>query len=724
MLRQSLWICILAVAVSVCRMASPAGAAAEPSENLLPATTQGFLSVTNVPTLHKEWRATQLGQLMNSPLMKDFTEDLHRQLVSHFAPFHDRLGLTFDDFRTLPTGELCIALVQPGKDEAVRVVLMDVTGHVDQVKALLKRSTDELLQRKATQKTIDFQGTKVLIFDVPRPAMQNSGPPNHTVYWLYKDTVFAAVENLEVAKAILAKTALEKGDSLGSQKSFHEVMARCKKDAGDVAPSVRWYIQPLGYAEAARTATPEESRRKGKSIYEVMRNVGFGGLQGIGGYVNLHSEHHEILHRTCIYAPPPYQKSMKMLVFPNTQDLIPQRWVPRDVAMYISLSCDILNAFDNFGPLFDELYGEGEKGVWGDIVEGFEKDPHGPQINLRKEIIQNLKQRVSIMSDYQLPITPQSERMLYAIEVKDEKAVEKAIAKWMKGTPTAKKREVKGHIVWEMVEEEDDQEIPTLDLESPGDEPKAKPAIPAEPKPKAKPEDAAPKDATPKETTPEKAGAEKAPPAVVIPAKPAAPPAKVMPHMAVTIAHGHLLIASHMDFLEKILTLPAEANILARDKDYTVVANNIKELGLPDSCARFFSRTDEECRPTYELLRQGKMPEAETMLAKLLNAVLDEGEKGAVRKQWLDGKNLPDYEKVRPYLGLGGGNVQSEPNGWFLKGFLLHKDEAAAPLPKSLPNKPEVKAEGKKEVKKEVKKEGKKAAAAEPKPKSPSPAKP
>jgi hypothetical protein len=36
--------------------------------------------------------------------------------------------------------------------------------------------------------------------------------------------------------------------------------------------------------------------------------------------------------------------------------------------------------------------------------------------------------------------------------------------------------------------------------------------------------------------------------------------------------------------------------------------------------------------------------------------------------------NLPDYKVVRPSLGLGGMSaVSDDPDGWFLKGFMLPK---------------------------------------------------
>ena len=147
---------------------------------------------------------------------------------------------------------------------------------------------------------------------------------------------------------------------------------------------------------------PRSKRRRGKTIVEVIRNQGFGAIQGVGGFVDLAVDSFQLVHRTAIYAPPPYKNSMKMLVLPNGADFTPEPWVPRDVATYTTFYVDVLNAFDNFGPLFDELFGEGEKGVWEDVLEGMEKDPNGPNLNLRKELI--LQPRAADHDAHRLPV--------------------------------------------------------------------------------------------------------------------------------------------------------------------------------------------------------------------------------------------------------------------------------------------------------------------------------
>jgi len=86
-----------------------------------------------------------------------------------------------------------------------------------------------------------------------------------------------------------------------------------------------------------------------------------------------------------------------------------------------------------------------------------------------------------------------------------------------------------------------------------------------------------------------------------------------------------------------------------------------------------FTRTDEAYRATYELIRDGKMPESETILGKVLNKLLGPDEDGVLREQQIDGTKLPEFDVVRRFLGPAGANVRSLPDGWLMTGCLLAK---------------------------------------------------
>lgn len=604
------------------------------TEKFLPSTTVGFLSVTNVPRLQELWKQTQLGQLMGDPVMKPFSEDLRNQIANRVATLYDRLGIRLEDLEDVPSGELVLALVQLSETEATRVCVMDTTGRTDKAKGLLDRAKANLTKRGAKLTNGTAGNCKLFIYDVPKPENQVDAEAWQTIYfYCEKDGLLGVTDNLGVAKSIAGRAAGEKGESLADQKPFIEAMARCHKDAGAVFPIIRWYLQPLGYAESAYAITPKDRHRRGKPIHKILKNQGFEGLQGVGGFVDLRAaDNFEILHRTAVYAPPPYQKSMKMLVFPNATEFAPPKWITREVATYATVYNDILNSFDNFGYLYDELMGSDEEGLWQEVLESLEKDPTGPKLKLRPELVEHLGKRIFILTDYKLPITTTSERLLVAVEAKDEKAVTSAITKWFRADKDVKRHEWQGIVIWESVEPEGPKETPTIEIDMPGETKRATSRIRAS-------EDEE----------------------------------KLLPHMAITVKNGYLLVGSHLDFLQKVLTPVKDRETLVRDVDYNIVNKGIDGLGLSKNCARAFSRTDEEYRATYELVRQGKMPESETMLARLMNGLLGSGKKGETRKQRIDGSKLPEFEVVRRYLGPAGLAAESEQAGWFIKGFLLKK---------------------------------------------------
>ena len=121
--------------------------------------------------------------------------------------------------------------------------------------------------------------------------------------------------------------------------------------------------------------------------------------------------------------------SMRMMQMPNGPAVEPQSWVPRMLASYMTLNMKLTDAFDNVGPLFDAI--QDHEDAWKNSLEGWKNDPYGPQVDVRKEFIENMGNRVTVMSSYDTPISEDSERAIFAIEAKNEKALAKTLEKWM-----------------------------------------------------------------------------------------------------------------------------------------------------------------------------------------------------------------------------------------------------------------------------------------------------
>jgi hypothetical protein len=273
--------------------------------------------------------------------------------------------------------------------------------------------------------------------------------------------------------------------------------------------------------------------------------------------------------------------------------------------------------------------------AWANTLEGWETDPYGAKVNVRKEFIANLGNRISVVTDYDMPITVGSERAIFAIEASNEQALATALAKWMSKEPDVVRRELGPFVVWERVPPQvaaDEPEIPGFTAVTPTAEKEAQEEDEREP---------------------------------------------VLPNSAVCVALGHLMMASDIDYLNEVLAGFPPRERLASSLDYQQVLETMERLAPGERSGWSFGRTDEELRPTYELLRTGKMPEGETMLAKLLNNLLTtevEREEGQIRKQRIDGSSLPSFEAVRRYLGPAGRALRSEPDGWFFTAAMLSKE--------------------------------------------------
>ena len=136
-----------------------------------------------------------------------------------------------------------------------------------------------------------------------------------------------------------------------------------------------------------------------------------------------------------------------------------------------------------------------------------------------------------------------------------------------------------------------------------------------------------------------------------------------------------------MELLERVLSALKPDDRLTAAGDFQNVAAQASPLGIGPISFRFFSRSDQACRPTYELIRTGQMRQSETILNKLLNSVLGDGKDGIPRKQQIDGHLLPEFDAVRRYFGPAGTFVTSLDNGWLCVGVMLTREPVVAAAP-------------------------------------------
>jgi hypothetical protein len=634
-------LCAWLVFVSILSIASPAAQAATPSEKLLPNTTVGYLSIPDVDVLREKWNLTQLGLLFDDPAMKPFVEDLNAQLKSKLSKTGIKLGITWEDLNGVYAGEICLAAVQPNHDAKLHalVLLMDVTGKQAQADALLKKVTDS-----QTAKGGKVSTKKVLDIDVT--VIQLGGKAVDVAEFAYYAIVneqLIASDHEATLVGILAQAKTPSEKTLSTVQAYEVAMGKVAEAVGDAEPQAKWYLDPFRYAEVARAMNGGKKKR-GKDILTLLREEGFGAIQGAAGYVLLATGEQEVLHRSFVYAPADpkaakgdkYQLAARMLQFPNEATKGPPAWVPQSAATFLSLNWKVGEAFDKYVGSIVDRFADGE-GIYEEVLLSIKEDPNGPQVDLRKDLIAHLSERLMVMTDCVEPIDVNSERLMVAIELKDAVAVEKTVNKAMSSDPDARKRVHNGHVIWEIVSEEETEfTVDEIKIDGPGF-----------------------------------IGTEEV---VAVGAIAAPDEDRVLPNSAVTVVHGHLIVASHVDFIVKVLD--AQPQTLDAAEDFVRVGKALDGLGAGTQALRHFVRTDKAYMTTYELVRQNKMPEAKTVLGKVLNRLFasdEDDESMIVRQQQIDGTKMPEFEKVREYLGPAGFYVQSEDDGWLVSGCLLKR---------------------------------------------------
>jgi hypothetical protein len=610
---------------------------ARPSQDLLPATTKGYVSVANLEELKAAWNKMQMGQLVNDPVMKPFVDDLRRQFKSRLNQAGVRLGVTWEDLQGVASGEVAIASIQPRNDKtrAATTLLADVTGHQSEATQLLQKISKDLLAKGAQKGTTKVSGVDFVHF-----ALAKKKPTDRQVfvfYAIHQDQLVVA-DDLEVVKEIVARFAGGAADSLQRLPAF--AVSQERSSQGLVGtPHLAWFIEPFGYVEVVR-AYAGGRKKRGTDTLKVLAEQGFNCVHGIGGKVVLATPEHEAQYQAFIHAPPVkrangdktttrYNLAARMLDFPNSQELKVQDWVPDRLASYLTFRWKVQDAFWHSESLVNEFAGAD---VFRDVLNDIEKDPNGPQINAEKEFIRYLGERVTVLSDYREPITTKSERVLLAIEVTNPQAVMATVNKTMQSDPNAKEIKFDGHTIWEMTQEEEfaveEIKIDGLDIGQVRDE------------------------VVQEEETKE-----------------------FRPNAAVTVAHGHFLVGTHVDYVADILKKLDAGQTLGKTADYQRVSEALVKLGANEDSFRYFTRTDQAYRVTYEMLRQNKMPEAETMLAKLLNGMFAPEDEDSLREQQIDGSKLPEFTLVQKYLGPSGLFIRSSNDGWAINGCLLSKPQ-------------------------------------------------
>lgn len=419
------------------------GLAADPPEKVFPESTVLFVKINNAAGLREGFRRSQFGQLWADPALKPFKDDLSSKLDDASKSLKEKVGVTIRQLIELPQGTVALGVLpKDNADNPLALVLTaDAGKNAETMADVLTKATKQGEESGAKVARETFKGLTLNVIQAPEPKEKKEGArPAPPAVWTHDGPLFYLSSDVDAVKDLITHSK-GRENSLADGKNYAQTIKKLGSDS-----QVVWFadlskvfnlIGKLG-AKGKNAANIEQF----KAMSQVL---GLGGLKSAGGSYTLNIGGYDSVSKTYVNAPSPFQGVLKLLALPKV-NLKPEPWVPATVATYQSFSWDLDAAFEAVNDLANMF----QPGVLNVLEQQLVGPNGGEPLNFKKDIFGPLGDRISVLSDFKKPIKEDSQRMVLAVALEDQKTFDNTLNKLIGlvgGAP--KKREFQGATVYD-----------------------------------------------------------------------------------------------------------------------------------------------------------------------------------------------------------------------------------------------------------------------------------
>lgn len=624
--------------VVLCGCLNPTTSLATTFLKLLPTDAAGVVRVADVPQLRQAWQKTTLYSIRENEAMQPLLEASFGPEGTLWAQAGDRIGIRGKDLIDIATGELVLAWLPFENDRrqpSAVCLIAETEGNENATSALLDRIDRDLKENGSTRRDVIQEGQEIRIYQPKtRPGQLKI---EQVVITSDGERIIAADRDSVVIEILEAIANDGRVNSLADDELFQTVRTKVEQRTKIEQPGseVEWFVRPLAMGRIIRDVAKVDRGNKVK-ILNLLENQGFDAIQAMGGTVVVSQGKFDLLHRGYIHAPPVtsepdrYRLAARMLQFPNGDLYQMPGWIPKTTASVTQINWRIEDAFWAVETLVDEAFNDQ---IFRPTIGGILEDEEGPQIDLENNVLPNLGNHLLLLTDNTEPITVDSERLLVAIEVRNEDAIRNAVQKAMEVEPDVTRVEsVEGVEIWKVQrggESDDANEefFNDFGITEPEDE-----------------------DQEPLLDT----------------------WAIAMVGKAEGSTKPYLIFASHVDFLVDVAErIQSGAGDGLKDlPEIRSLIETTKEVGADQIAIHRIVRLRESLRSKYELLSRGELKESDSVLATLIRRIANANDDKEIERPNVS--KWPAYKEIQDFLRNASSFVESTPEGWNLNAFLLH----------------------------------------------------
>lgn len=320
------------------------------TEDLLPETTVAFLQIDNVQET--------LPKLMGSEILQDenvapLVERMFKEAETVYQEAtEDKVDITIEQIKNLPSGEICIAVIAPRRQDLEYLVAVEIDPESESAELVGNSTTKwaEALADKGLTETIEANesGLDIYTYDIPDAPRQ--------AHAFVRDGWFVSCTSKDELSGVLARwegLEVDKVRALSENRKFITIMNRCRA-TDDIQPEIRFFLDPISMSRSGF-----RGNKIAMGVMAFLPKAGLDGILALGGSVSLQGEEFKsVVHGHLLLANPRSGLLNMMALKPGESD--PQPFVPADVTSYMSTHWDPMQAVDEFEKFVDTFSGEGE----------------------------------------------------------------------------------------------------------------------------------------------------------------------------------------------------------------------------------------------------------------------------------------------------------------------------------------------------------------------------
>lgn len=399
---------------------------------LFPEKTLAYLRVDNVATLKADLQKSSIGKLGNDEQLKPILMEFYGSLVRTTEQMQEQIGLNLDELLSIPSGEMAIALLpndrgrarvdrnraDSGEGEEVRVefqgpavaVLLDAGEEISSVQVLLQRI------EAAGQGRMEHREKPVGRLTLHR--YENMERAREQFAYFIDGGVMVGCTDAdyveELANVWLGNGAADR-KTLADNRKFTQIMSRCVGTEGE-RPHLSFFADPLAMV---RQFAPRNASTT--MVMAVLPALGVDGIEAVGGsWIVAPPDFDSIAHFHLLLGSP--RRAVLSLLRPKSGSTTPEDWVPDTAASYSTINWDLLSTVDGIERLFNQF--RGEDALENQVFRGINDRL---QLDFRKDILQNLEGRITILQGFVRPVRINSGSNVYAIRLKNPEYVKSQV---------------------------------------------------------------------------------------------------------------------------------------------------------------------------------------------------------------------------------------------------------------------------------------------------------